>query len=311
VALIAAFVIALALTPIAARIADRLGVVDHPGPLKVQQRPIPYGGGVAILVAIAVPVARTHASLLIPLSIACALGFADDTRELPVPFRIAAELGIGVLTAWVSAPHSAVYLIVSVALVLVLLNAANLLDGLDGLLSGVAVAGLIGFYVILSGSSAVLALALVGALAAFLVWNRPPARIYLGDAGSYLVGTALAILFMSAVRVGTPQGCAASLFVAVCVGDTIVAIVRRIRAHKPVLQGDRGHVYDQLVDRGWSVRIVILVCTAAQFVLTTEGVAVASFDAGAAVAITVATIAVVGAGALAFFTSPRTWVTDA
>jgi UDP-N-acetylmuramyl pentapeptide phosphotransferase/UDP-N-acetylglucosamine-1-phosphate transferase len=310
-ALIPAFLVALALTPIAARVAMRVGVVDRPGPLKVQQRAVPYGGGVAILAAVAFPVTRAHASLLVPLALACALGLLDDTRDLPVSVRLGAELAIGVIAAWVTAPHSPQYVITGVVLVVVLLNAANLLDGLDGLLSAVATAGLIGFSFVLVGGSATLALSLAGALAAFLVWNRPPARIYLGDAGSYLVGTSLAMLFMSAVRAGTPQICAASLFVAVPVGDTVVAIVRRVRARKPVLQGDRGHVYDQLVDRGWSVPIVLLVCTAAQSALSAEGVGVANLDVGPATGITLATIAVIGVAAIAFFTSPRTWVTDA
>jgi UDP-N-acetylmuramyl pentapeptide phosphotransferase/UDP-N-acetylglucosamine-1-phosphate transferase len=311
VALIAGFAVALVLTPIAGRVAERLRVVDHPGPLKVQQRPIPYGGGVAVLLAIAVPVARTRPSLLIPLAMACALGLLDDTRDLPVWFRIGAELGIGLVTAWVSTAHTGQYIVPAVVLVLVLLNAANLLDGLDGLLSAVAGAGAIGFYAVLVGASATLALSLTGALAAFLVWNRPPARIYLGDAGSYLVGTALAILFISTLRAGTPHICAAALFVAVPVGDTVVAIVRRVRAHKPVLQGDRGHAYDQLVDRGWSVANVLAVCAASQLALTVEGIAVANVDKGAALMITLATIAIVGLGALALFTAPRTWVTDA
>ncbi len=310
-ALIAAFFIALVLTPLAARVAERFAIVDRPGPLKTQQRPVPYGGGVAVFIAIAVPLAITHAALLIPLTLACALGLLDDTRDLPVIFRLGAELGIGLVTAWVAAPHSVAYICAGVAAVVILLNAANLLDGLDGLLSAVATAGLIGFYLVLAHGSATLAVSLAAALAAFLVWNRPPARIYLGDAGSYLVGTSLAILFLSGLRAGAPQLCAGALFVAVAVGDTVVAIVRRIRARKPVLQGDRGHVYDQLVDRGWSVPLVLLACTVAQLALTAEGVGVANLDAGGAVGVTVATIAIVGAGALALFTSPKTWVTDA
>ncbi len=310
-ALIAAFIIALVLSPLAARLAERFGVVDRPGPLKVQQRPVPYGGGIAIFAAIAIPLAAVHPALLIPLALACGLGLLDDTRDLPVPLRIGAELAIGLVTAWVAAPHSAPYAIASVVVVLVLLNAANLLDGLDGLLSAVATAGLVGFYVVLTGGSATLAACLAGALGAFFLWNRPPARMYLGDAGSYLVGTSLAILFVSAVRVGTPQLCAGSLFVAVAVGDTVIAIVRRLRAHKPILQGDRGHVYDQLVDRGWSIPIVLFVCGVAQAALSAEGVGVANLDTEAAIAITLATVLIVGVGALTLFTSPRTWVTDA
>jgi UDP-N-acetylmuramyl pentapeptide phosphotransferase/UDP-N-acetylglucosamine-1-phosphate transferase len=263
------------------------------------------------LVAVAVPVAVTRASFLVPLALACALGLIDDTRDLPVAFRLPTEVAIGLVTAWVAAPHTVPYVLLAVVLVILLLNAANLLDGLDGMLSSVAALGAIGFSVALGGSASALALAFVGALAAFLVWNHPPARVYLGDGGSYLVGTALALMFVSAVRDGLPHGCAAALFVGVPVGDTVVAIIRRVRAHRPILQGDRGHVYDQLVDHGWSVALVLLACATMQCVLTGVGIAVANVSEQSAIAITAATVTIVGATALARFTSPRTWVTDA
>src|SRR4029453_10608293 len=98
-------------------------------------------------------------------------------------------------------------------------------------------------------------------------WRRPwrwpapclaswggPARIYLGDAGSYLVGTGLALLLALTATAdeGVATTAGALLFVAVPVADTTIAIVRRRRAGRPLLEGDRGHIYDQLVDRGWS-----------------------------------------------------------
>jgi UDP-GlcNAc:undecaprenyl-phosphate GlcNAc-1-phosphate transferase len=165
-AVIVAFAVAVVSVPIAARLAQRIGFVDRPGPLKVQRHPIPYGGGVPILVAVAVPVAVTRASFLVPLALACALGLIDDTRDLPVAFRLPTEVAIGLVTAWVAAPHTVPYVLLAVVLVILLLNAANLLDGLDGMLSSVAALGAIGFSVALGGSASALALAFVGALAA-------------------------------------------------------------------------------------------------------------------------------------------------
>jgi UDP-GlcNAc:undecaprenyl-phosphate GlcNAc-1-phosphate transferase len=181
------------------------------------------------------------------------------------------------------------------------------LDGLDGLASSVTALGALGSFVVLAGWGATLAIALVGALAGFLVWNAPPAKVHLGDSGSYLIGTALALLFLAAAPGDAPEVSAAFLFVGVPVADTAVAIVRRLRAHRPLMQGDRGHVYDQLVDRGWSVNLAVLACAAAQAVLTAIGIGVSNLDGGAAIAVTLATIAVVAAGALLVFTSPRAW----
>jgi len=306
-----AFAAALVLVPLAAWAARRADFVDRPGVFKVQQVAVPYGGGLACLVAIAAPLAWSRPSLLIPLALACALGIADDRRDLDVRIRLVAEVVIGVVAALVTVEHSAPFIVAAVVLEVVLLNAANLLDGLDGLLASVAIGGLIGFYVVLSGGAATLAAALAGALAAFLLWNRPPARIYLGDGGSYLVGTALAILFLSALDAGAPAASAAALFVGVPVGDTVIAIVRRARVRRPILQGDRGHVYDQLVDRGLRVGTVVVACAVVQLAFTAIGVVVGSLDTVPALIVAGVTIGVVGIAALWVFTSPRTWFTDA
>ncbi len=309
-ALISAFVVAVVATPLAALLATRLDLVDHPGPLKVHPRPVPYLGGVAVLVALLAPVAGARASLLIPLAMACALGVADDATDLPPWLRIVAEIGIGAAAAWVTAPHDAGHMLLGIAVVLVLVNAANLLDGLDGLAASVIGFGALGSFVVLSGSSAALALALAGALAGFLVWNAPPARVYLGDAGSYLIGTALAVLFLAASQRDAPVVSGAFLFVAVPVADTAVAILRRMRAHKPLLQGDRGHVYDQLVDRGWSSRRSVAACVVTQALFTAAGIGIAALSGSVAVLVVILTVTAVGAMAFAAFTSPHSWTPD-
>jgi len=308
-AVIVAFAIAFVTVPIALRIAPRFGLVDHPGPLKVQRKPVAYGGGIAVLVALIPPVAIERPSLLVPLGSACALGLADDRRGLPVAVRLSAEVAVGLLVAWVAGAHGPQYVVLSVCVELVLINAANLLDGLDAMLGSVATISAIGFFVVLEGGSATLALALAGSLGAFLLWNRPPARIYLGDAGSYLVGTALAIMFVSAAHHGVGPTGAAVLFVGVPVGDTMIAIVRRLRARKPVLQGDRGHVYDQLVDRGWSVWASVFACALTQGALVAIGIGVSTAANVIALVLVAATVVFVGISALAAFTSPRTWAT--
>jgi UDP-GlcNAc:undecaprenyl-phosphate/decaprenyl-phosphate GlcNAc-1-phosphate transferase len=102
----------------------------------------------------------------------------------------------------------------------------------------------------------------------------------------------------------------AFLFVGVPVADTAVAIVRRIRARTPLLQGDRGHVYDQLVDRGWSPRRSVGACVTAQAALTAAGIGIAALTGSVAVLVVVVTVAVIGAAAFVAFTSPRSWTPD-
>jgi UDP-GlcNAc:undecaprenyl-phosphate GlcNAc-1-phosphate transferase len=136
----------------------------------------------------------------------------------------------------------------------VVINGMNLIDGLDMLAAGVAAVGAGGFAVILHGSGRQLAIALGASLVGFLVYNRPPARVYLGDGGSYLLGTALTVLLAESWAPGraVPVGTAALVIVAIPVGEVAFAAVRRLRGRSPLMAGDRGHPYDRLVDRGWA-----------------------------------------------------------
>jgi UDP-GlcNAc:undecaprenyl-phosphate GlcNAc-1-phosphate transferase len=307
VALIVAIAVCVILAPIAARLARAVGVVDRPGPLKVQAQPVPYLGGLAVFAALAGPVALVHNTLLIPLGVALVLGLADDVADLPPRLRLAGEVVVGASAAIALRDDlSLAGAVVTVMVVVALLNAVNLLDGLDGLATSVAALGALGFSAVMQGDARVTAMALAGALLGFLVWNRPPARIYLGDAGSYLVGTGLAVLlvltFVAGDDIATPAG--ALLFVAVPVADTTIAIVRRRRAGRPLSQGDRGHIYDQLVDMGWSSERSTLACAAAQAVLVGLGLAATAMADGPAVALVAVVIATVGGGALWAFTAP-------
>ena len=288
VALTVALAVALAATPIAGSVARRTGLVDRPGPLKVQQVPVPYLGGVAVLAALAGPVAVHRISLLVPLVAACALGVADDAREVRPRVRLLCEVAIGVAAGIVvpaPGPPTAVGVVITAVLVVGLVNAVNLLDGLDGLAAGVALASALGFAA-LGGDAPVPALALAGALAGFLAYNRPPARIYLGDGGAYLLGVALALCCVLALRGnGGSAWAGAPLIVAVPAADTAIAIGRRFRARTPLFEGDRSHVYDQLVDRGWTAPRAVLVLVALQGALAAAGVAAGALPpAGAAAA---------------------------
>jgi UDP-GlcNAc:undecaprenyl-phosphate GlcNAc-1-phosphate transferase len=288
----------LVLTPLARAAAFRWAIVDRPGDLKTQRTPVAYLGGVAVFLAAVVgPVAAGRPAVLLPCALALALGLADDLRPRPVRLRISAEVVIAVVgAAVIDGPVLA--RIATAVLVIGLLNAVNLLDGQDGLAAGVGTVIATGFAV-LGGDARPIGLAVAGALVGFLVFNRPPARIYLGDAGAYFLGTLFALLPALTADATTSWSIwwAVPLLVAVPVFDTAVAIVRRARAHRPLLLGDRSHVYDQLVDRGLSVGRSTLVGIGAQVVLSTLGVLAAG--ATAAVALGVSLVVIVLAAAVA------------
>ena len=276
------------LTPVVRTIAIRLDIVDRPGELKPQRAPVAYLGGVAVFLATLLgPLISQRAWVLLPMALALGLGLADDVRPLAVPLRVGVEIGIATVAALV-VPGTGLTRIATAVLVIGLLNAVNLLDGQDGLAAGVGAAIAIGFS-FLGGAATPIGLSLAGALLGFLVLNRPPARIYLGDAGAYLVGTTIAVL-PALSRHSTMRWSlwwAAPLLVAMPIADTTIAIVRRLRARRPILSGDRSHVYDQLVDRGMSVGRSTLLCVGAQLVFTTLGFAATQARPVAALAITI------------------------
>ncbi|MCA9243082.1 MAG: undecaprenyl/decaprenyl-phosphate alpha-N-acetylglucosaminyl 1-phosphate transferase, partial [Phycisphaerales bacterium] len=166
---------------------------------------------------------------------------------------------------------------VCVVIVLGACNSTNLIDGLDGLCAGViAIVGLALMTLAAALSTGAeglqprvaLAAAVAGAALGFLPWNFRPAKIFMGDAGSMLLGYICGMLMLSfagldgdsAHGAGSKPLLAALMAFAVPVLDSALAIARRKLAGKPIFKGDRSHFYDQLVDRGLSVRQTVLVC---------------------------------------------------
>ncbi len=263
--------------------AHRFGVIDRPGPLKPHEAPVPYLGGVAVFAGLVVGVLAGRPITLIPLAAATALGVADDRFGLPAPWRLAVQLGVGVAIALTVPMHVAGWIGIPLVVLatVVLINGFNLLDGLDMLAAGVGAAAAVGFAVITHGPARLMAASLAGALVAFLWSNRPPARIYLGDGGSYLLGAALSVLlaFSWGVGVAVPTGVIALALLAVPVAEVACAIVRRRRGNQSLFAGDRAHPYDLLVAKGWTR----LAASGSYIVLEVLIVAVVSIVVGAGV----------------------------
>ncbi|MFO0974512.1 MAG: MraY family glycosyltransferase [Phycisphaerae bacterium] len=163
-------------------------------------------------------------------------------------------------------------------------NATNLIDGLDGLCGGVIGIIAIGFVVIaahlaLSGYSPTydpvrlcVAVSLLGACLAFLRYNFNPAQIFMGDAGSLLLGFNSAVLILLFAEKDKARWFVGALMVfALPVFDTALAIARRWLNGKPLFIGDRSHFYDQLRQRGFTVRQTVLISYAAALLFAAAG----------------------------------------
>jgi len=171
---------------------------------------------------------------------------------------------------WVLVPISAAMCIV---LVIAACNATNLLDGLDGLCGGVTGIIALGFLALAvwlatwahPGHENIdyirvgLCLAMAGAVLGFLPYNIPPASIFMGDAGSMLLGFFVATSMVLFCQEGNARWFVAAWAVfALPTADTGLAVIRRALSGKSIFAGDRSHLYDQLVDRGMSVKQVVV-----------------------------------------------------
>ena len=248
-------VLALLAVPVAMAVARRTGLVDRPGALKPQDRAVPYLGGAAVFVAALPGLALSRPALVGPLGGALLLGVVDDWRGLPPHWRLAGEVAVGAGVAAVVPTHlvAPVGWLAVVAVTVVLMNGVNMIDGLDGLAGGVVAVAAGAAALLLGGEARTAALAVAAGLVGFLAYNRPPARVYLGDGGAYLLGAwlAAALAWSWAPGVPTAKGVAALVLVAVPAAEVAFAVVRRLGGRVPLVEGDRRHPYDLLVARGW------------------------------------------------------------
>lgn len=292
VGLVLAAAVSLAWCLVAIRIGPRVGLVDRPDDpdLKAHDHPAIPLGGVGIFVGAHAALSVSGAfdvGLFAATAVVLVLGVIDDLRDLPPALRLAVEVVAGgvlvVLARTPLAASSAVDLAVGVGLVVLVINAVNLFDGLDGLVGASAtvaaltLAGLAGW----RGADATFGLVLVGALGGFLVINWHPARVFLGDNGAYTVGVFLtyAVLVASPEGLGTRMGIAL-LALGVFAIDLAATVIRRKLANRPLFTGDRSHIYDQLRDRGMSVPAIALVSAAAQALFSVVALGLEAVEPG-------------------------------
>jgi UDP-GlcNAc:undecaprenyl-phosphate GlcNAc-1-phosphate transferase len=257
--------------PACIALARRWLLYDLPGPLKIHQRPIPRVGGVAMMMGLAASMFFTSPGFfqsqrwpaLAILLVWCA-SLIDDVKSLDPLTRLAVHFvagslfwfgGLRVILTGVAAAD---YLLTCFFVAFVV-NSINLMDGMDGLAAGTAAVASIGFAALFAGAggpfSLGLAVALLGVCAAFLLFNFPPARVFMGDSGSTLLGIVFAYLMLDWVRSQpSPLSLApVAMFLGLPLADALLAILRRFRTRSSPFEGDRDHFYDLLLHRGWSV----------------------------------------------------------
>jgi UDP-GlcNAc:undecaprenyl-phosphate/decaprenyl-phosphate GlcNAc-1-phosphate transferase len=279
------FLISLVLSPLTARLALRTGAVDRPRNRHQHAIPTPKLGGLPIFVALCTAIAisflypRTDtyemprlAGLFLGSALMFVIGAYDDHHELPAGPQLVAQtiaagiaVGSGVLIRELSNPFDGALvefgtwfaMLLTLFWLVGMMNTINWLDGIDGLASGVVViAGFMLFvhtYHLGQNSVGLLALALIGSVLGFLLFNFFPAQLFMGSAGANVLGFALGTLsIIGGAKVGT-----ALLVLGIPILDVAWQIINRMRAGRSPFSADRGHLHHRLLDIGLSQRIIV------------------------------------------------------
>ena len=275
------------LTPLVRKVALRIEILDAPTEShKTHKEAIPYLGGVAIIIGtclttyLAILVSGQASALslvsavLIPAVLMGVVGLVDDIKKLsPWPRFIAQNL-FGLVIAFVLIATSTlgsptgntlIDVLITIIWIVGITNSINFFDNVDGGASGtVAISSLFLFFLSFQGGQyliAALSLVLTGATTGFLLWNRPPARIYMGDAGALFLGILIATLTLRFDP--NPINLSASfalpiLLLAVPILDTSVAVISRLRRRISPFQGGQDHLSHRLMRAGISKRQAVL-----------------------------------------------------
>lgn len=255
VELLVSLTVTSASVPLVRVLLVRRGLVDLPNPRSSHRSPTPRGAGLACLLGVLTALAVTQAAgRNVPLSAVAAavvlalLGFADDRSSLPAVRRLVAQVLVGCLLGL--ALGGGWLLVVGGLLTPLVVNIVNFMDGINGITSLSAAGWGLTAWVV-AAAQGIPQLGLIGAVTAgsalgFLPWNAPTAKVFLGDAGSYLFGG----LVTAGLMVGWSAGASPLLLaapLALYLADTGTVLLRRLVRGDPVMQAHREHVYQRMV----------------------------------------------------------------
>ncbi|MEO8251729.1 MAG: MraY family glycosyltransferase [Chloroflexota bacterium] len=305
-ALFVSFLSAALLTPLVRYLAKRQGLLDEPAERKVHDVAIPRLGGIAIAVAFYLGLAaallvspsssplRAGAQLVAVLmgaALIVCIGIVDDLFGMRARAKLSAQIAIAIVVVllglsvdhldgpWGQIALGGWSVPLTVGWFVIVMNAINLIDGLDGLASGVVLIGMVAFYVIATAGGATPPIAAIlaagaGGVLGFLPFNLYPATIIMGDTGSILLGFLLAAAGVAVTQSGSPGAApwVPAMVLALGLGDTAWAIIRRVLSGAPIFAPDKRHVHHRLLALGLSQRSAMLVLWAVSAVFGLSGV---------------------------------------
>lgn len=304
IAFLLAFITAFVITPYTMRLAHRVGAIDMPDNRKVHKKPIPRLGGIAIIVGFLVSVIYLLIIFSVENTLVLAsdeilklvgffigiillgiLCFIDDTKGVHPLIKLSVQIVValivilsGIRIDSFAIPFleenvnlsNIVSYIITLFWIVGITNAINLIDGLDGLSSGIALIASVSLLIIftLNAQTGLLAIVLVTALAGgivgFLPFNFNPAKTFVGDTGSNFLGFSLAVIsILGVAKTYTAIVIVAPIIIlGLPIFDTMFAIIRRVikgKSLKAVLSPDKGHLHHRLMAKGYTQKQSVLI----------------------------------------------------
>ena len=285
------------ITPLYCRLAWKLGMVDKPNARRLNEVPVPTGGGLVIIGAfwMAIGLSGAQHPSLRGLAIGSAIigltGWIDDRWELRPRLKLlgqvlaaVAVVAGGTVIHFVTNPFGGMIYLgwwgvpITIVWIVSVINMFNFIDGLDGLAAGVAVIACVPLFSVAHqlgyGFVALLLLALAGSTLGFLRYNFSPASLFMGDTGAMFLGLMLGSLAVE----GTLKGAATValavpvLILGLPVMEIVCSVVRRFRNGVPVYQADQGHLHHRLLNLGLSQRQAVLLLYGWAFAFGSLGV---------------------------------------
>lgn len=280
-----ALVVSYALTPSVKKLAIKIGAVDRPNARKVHTHVIPRLGGLAIYIGFmaavlfCVPLQHELVGMLLGCTAIVAVGIWDDICNIPAKVKLVGQIlaacipiAFGIQIEWLTNPFGDIIVLpeliaipVTIFWIIGFTNTVNLIDGLDGLAAGVAFIASISMFLLAYNLNqflpALVIVSMAGAALGFLQYNFNPAKIFMGDTGSMLLGYTLSV----AAVLGLVKTAATVALVVPIIAlglpilDTTFAIIRRKMSGVPIFQPDKGHLHHRLLALGMTQKQAVLI----------------------------------------------------
>ena len=282
--IIVTFISSLILVPIIKKVAIHINAMDIPNERKVHTKPMPRLGGLAIFLSFLLgyilfgQITVQMISILIGGFILIILGICDDINAIKARYKFIVQ----VIAALVVVFYGNIYLPsisafglninfglwgypLAVLFIVAIINAINLIDGLDGLAAGTCsifylTVSIIAFFLErLNGLDVILCLIMLGSTLGFLIYNYPPASIFMGDTGSMFLGFMIAVIALLGYKAATVTSLIVPIIILFLpILDTIFAIIRRILKGENIGKPDKSHIHHQLLKLNKSTKKTVL-----------------------------------------------------